>query len=65
MIICSGRMSRNEYERKQLLHDLQLLRIELSQKNLVIDNMKADHISKVEELEERLDDALHKRQVND
>lgn len=58
-------MSRNDYERKQLLHDLQLLRIELSQKNLVIDNMKAEHISKVDELEERLGDALHKRQVSD
>ncbi|XP_039272489.2 progesterone-induced-blocking factor 1-like [Styela clava] len=58
-----GRVSRHEFERKQMVHDLQLLRIELSQKNLVIDNMKADHMSKVEELEERLNDTLHKRQI--
>jgi len=50
-------------ERKQLLHDLQLLRIELSQKSLIIDNLKAQHMSKVEELEEKLYDALHKKQV--
>lgn len=34
-------------ERKELLHSIQLLKIELSQKNLIIDNMKADHMSKV------------------
>ena len=50
-------------ERKQLLHDIQLLRIELSQKSLIIDNLKAQHMSKVEELDEKLNDALHKKQV--
>jgi len=54
---------KNEYEKKQLLHDLQLLKIELSQKSLVIDNLKAQHMSKIEELEEKLHDALHKKQV--
>ena len=54
---------KNVVERKQLLHDLQLLRIELSQKSLIIDNLKAQHMSKVEELEEKLYDALHKKQV--
>ena len=42
---------------------MQLLRIELSQKSLIIDNLKADHMNKVEELEEKLHDALHKKQV--
>ncbi|KAK3100601.1 hypothetical protein FSP39_022354 [Pinctada imbricata] len=50
-------------ERKQLLHDLQLLKIELSQKNLTIENMKAEALNKVEELEEQLTDALHQKQI--
>uniref|UniRef100_A0A7N8XMS5 Progesterone immunomodulatory binding factor 1 n=1 Tax=Mastacembelus armatus TaxID=205130 RepID=A0A7N8XMS5_9TELE len=59
----SQRVTRQLIERKELLHNLQLLKIELSQKNLIIDNMKADHMSKIEELEERLNDALHQKQV--
>ncbi|XP_075997906.1 progesterone-induced-blocking factor 1 [Genypterus blacodes] len=57
------KVTRQLIERKQLLHSLQLLRIELSQKSLIIDNMKADNMSKSEELEERLNDALHQKQV--
>lgn len=34
-------------QRKELLQTLQLLKIELSQKSLIIDNMKADHLSRV------------------
>uniref|UniRef100_A0A671TSJ6 Progesterone immunomodulatory binding factor 1 n=1 Tax=Sparus aurata TaxID=8175 RepID=A0A671TSJ6_SPAAU len=59
----SQKVTRQLIERKELLHNLQLLKIELSQKNLIIDNMKADHMSKIEELEERLNDALHQKQV--
>lgn len=43
----SQKVTRQLIERKELLHTLQLLKIELSQKNLIIDNMKADHMSKV------------------
>ncbi|XP_050416944.1 progesterone-induced-blocking factor 1 [Patella vulgata] len=50
-------------ERKQLIHDLQLLRIELSQKNLAIENMKAESIQRVDELEEKLNDTLHQKQI--
>ncbi|XP_066286354.1 progesterone-induced-blocking factor 1-like [Branchiostoma lanceolatum] len=50
-------------ERKQLAHDLQLVKIELSQKNLIIENLKAEHVTKVEELEEKLSDALHQRHI--
>ncbi|XP_057187374.1 progesterone-induced-blocking factor 1 [Triplophysa rosa] len=50
-------------ERKELLHNLQKLKIELSQKNLLIDNLKVDHLTKIEELDERLNDALHQKQV--
>uniref|UniRef100_A0A087YJD3 Progesterone immunomodulatory binding factor 1 n=1 Tax=Poecilia formosa TaxID=48698 RepID=A0A087YJD3_POEFO len=59
----SQKVTRQLIERKELLHTLQLLKIELSQKNLIIDNMKADHMSKVEELEEKLNDAIHQKQV--
>ncbi|KAK3597678.1 hypothetical protein CHS0354_040054 [Potamilus streckersoni] len=50
-------------ERKQLLHDLQLVRIELSKKNLSMENMKAESLQRVEELEEKLQDALHQKQI--
>lgn len=43
----SQKVTRQLIERKELLHTVQLLKIELSQKNLIIDNMKADHMSKV------------------
>lgn len=43
----SQKVTRQLIERKELLHSVQLLKIELSQKNLMIDNMKADHMSKV------------------
>lgn len=41
------KVTRQLIERKELLHNLQLLKIELSQKNLVIDNLKVDHLTKV------------------
>nr|XP_057914485.1 progesterone-induced-blocking factor 1 [Doryrhamphus excisus] len=59
----SQKLTRQLIERKQLLQNVQLLKIELSQKNLTIDNLKADYMSKVEELEEKLNDALHQKQV--
>uniref|UniRef100_A0A8K9WXJ6 Progesterone immunomodulatory binding factor 1 n=1 Tax=Oncorhynchus mykiss TaxID=8022 RepID=A0A8K9WXJ6_ONCMY len=57
------KVTRQLLERKELLHNLQLLKIEMSQKNLIIDNMKVDHLTKTEELEERLNVALHQKQV--
>ncbi|XP_030636603.1 progesterone-induced-blocking factor 1 [Chanos chanos] len=59
----SQKVTKQLIERKQLFHNLQLLKIELSQKNLIIDNLKVDHLTKIEELEERLNDALHQKQV--
>nr|XP_058960451.1 progesterone-induced-blocking factor 1-like [Pocillopora verrucosa] len=58
-----NRITKHEIERKQLLHDLELVRIELSQKNLIIDNMKVEHLSKVDELEELLGDTRHEKQI--
>ena len=57
------RISKQLLERKQLLHDLQVVKIELSQKSLLLDNLKADSIQKIEELEEKLTDALHQKQI--
>lgn len=37
-------------ERKELLHNLQLLKIELSQKNLMIDNLKVEYLTKVRDV---------------
>ncbi|XP_065600111.1 progesterone-induced-blocking factor 1 [Cyrtonyx montezumae] len=57
------RVTRQLIERKELLHSLQLLRIELSQKNLMIDNLKVEYLTKIEELEEKLNDATHQKQL--
>ncbi|XP_043929104.1 progesterone-induced-blocking factor 1-like [Protopterus annectens] len=57
------KITRQLIERKELLHNLQLLIIELSQKNLMIDNLKVEYLTKIEELEEKLNDALHQKQL--
>ncbi|XP_069495990.1 progesterone-induced-blocking factor 1 [Ambystoma mexicanum] len=59
----STKITRQLIERKELLHSLQLLKIELSQKNLMIDNLKVEYITKIEELEEKLNDTVHQKQV--
>lgn len=81
----SEKVTRQLIERKELLHTIQLLKIDLCQKDMLLDNTKADHMSKVgavsttgpvrghgssasvccqvEELEERLNDALHQKQL--
>ena len=61
--LADSKITKHEIERKQLMHDLELLRIELSQKNLIIDNMKAENLAKVDELEEGLSDARHEKQM--
>lgn len=56
-------VTRDDLERRQLLHNLQLLKLEVSQKNLVIDTLKADHAAQLEDLQERLSDSLHEKQL--
>lgn len=58
-----SKITKQLIERKQILHDLQLVKIELSQKNLIIENMKAEHLQKTEDLEEKLNDAIHQKQI--
>ncbi|NWV78198.1 PIBF1 factor, partial [Dasyornis broadbenti] len=59
----SVKITKQLIERKELLHNLQLLKIELSQKSLMIDNLKVEYLTKIEELEEKLNDALHEKQL--
>ena len=62
--ISSQRMiTKDLINKKQIQRDLELARIELTQRNLMIDSMKAEYLSKLEELEERISDKMHQNQV--
>lgn len=56
-------VTREELERRQLLHTGQLLKLELAQKNLLLDSLRHEHASLREELQEKLSDALHERKL--
>ncbi|XP_060607865.1 progesterone-induced-blocking factor 1-like [Ruditapes philippinarum] len=58
-----SKITKQLIERKQLSHDLQLVRIELSQKNLQLENMKAESLQRVDDLEEKLNDERHQKQI--
>lgn len=58
-----GNVTKSELQKKQMSHDIQLLKIELSQKSMIIDNMKLEHMSSVEELEEKLNEVLHQKKI--
>ena len=53
--------TREELKRKELLHTIELLKLELSQKNLLVDTLKQEHETTVLELEEKLSDAQHEK----
>lgn len=57
------RVTQSELERKQLLHNLELLKLELSQKKLLIATKENEHVNKVEELEEQLSNVIHERKL--
>uniref|UniRef100_A0A8C5LYF7 Progesterone immunomodulatory binding factor 1 n=1 Tax=Leptobrachium leishanense TaxID=445787 RepID=A0A8C5LYF7_9ANUR len=59
----STKITRQLIERKELLHNLQLLKIELSQKNMMIENLKGEYLTKIEELEEKLNNTLYQKQL--
>uniref|UniRef100_A0AAR2K1Z8 Progesterone immunomodulatory binding factor 1 n=1 Tax=Pygocentrus nattereri TaxID=42514 RepID=A0AAR2K1Z8_PYGNA len=59
----SRKVTKQLLERKELLHNVQLLKIEMSQKNLIIDNLKVEHLTKWTDLFEQLNEALHQKQV--
>ena len=54
-------VTREELKRKELLHTIELLKLELSQKNLLVETLKQEHETTVLELEEKLSDAQHEK----
>jgi progesterone-induced-blocking factor 1 len=48
-------------KKRELLHTIELLKLELSQKNLLIDTLKQEHETTVLELEEKLNDVHHEK----
>ena len=46
--------TRRDLEKWQLLHTIQILKLELSQKDAILDSMKSEHMQKRDELEEEL-----------
>ena len=58
-----SKITKQLIERKQLTHDLQLVRIELSQKHLQIENMKVEYVQRVDDLEEKLNEERHQKQI--
>lgn len=55
--------TRIELEKRQLAHSIQLLKLELSQKDMVIEALNTEHTSKVDELEENLGDMMCERNL--
>ena len=54
---------RMELERRQLLHTIQLLKLELNQKNMILDKIKTDSNSQIEELQETVMDVKCERNL--
>lgn len=58
-----SQMMRNVLETKKLEHTIQLLKIELNQRDLLIQNQKIQYEEKCEELQEKLADMTYQRQL--
>ncbi|EDV25416.1 uncharacterized protein TRIADDRAFT_23663 [Trichoplax adhaerens] len=58
-----GKISKQRLERKELRHTLQILKLELSQKSATIDNLRSEYTMKIDDLEDRLGEALHQKQI--
>ncbi|XP_057313065.1 progesterone-induced-blocking factor 1-like [Hydractinia symbiolongicarpus] len=59
----SRNITRDLLLKKQLLHDVQKLKIEISQKDLLIDTLKADNMNRIDDLEDKLTDVNHEKQM--
>lgn len=57
------KVTQSELERKQLLHNLELLKLELTQKKLLIATKENEYVNKVEELEEKLSNVIHEKKL--
>lgn len=58
-----GNVTREEVQRRELLHTIDLLKLELSQKDLLVKNLKDERASVQYELEEKLCDSEHERKM--
>ena len=56
-------ITREDIEKRQLHHSIQLLKLELSQKSLLVEALKNEQSTEVEELQERLSDAQHENKL--
>ena len=54
---------KNVLDTKKLQHAIQLLKIELNERDLLIDNQKIQYREKYEDLREKLADMTYQRQV--
>lgn len=50
-------------EKRQLLHSIQLLKLEVAQKQLVIDTLRNEQACQIVELQEQLADAAHEKKL--
>ena len=55
--------TRQELEKWQLQHTIQLLKLELSQKNIIMETVKSDHAHQLEELRETLSEVQCERKL--
>lgn len=58
-----SKLGKNSLETKQLIHDLQLIKIESSQKDVLFNNLKYEYENKIENLQEKLNDTLHQNNI--
>ena len=58
-----GNVTKEEVQRRELLHTIDLLKLELSQKDLLVNNLKDERASVQYELEEKLSDAEHEKKM--
>lgn len=59
----SNQAKKLQFECKQLQHDLQLTKIDLAQRDFQLNNLKIEHATKVESLEEKCNDLTHQNQM--
>lgn len=59
---CIGRQQMAT-ERRHLAHEIQELKVELAKKNLVLENMEMESRRKISEMEQKLGEAIHHRQI--
>ena len=59
----NNRAKRQQYEIKQLQHDLQLCKIDLAQRDFQVNNLRLEYAQKCEGLEEKCHDLTYQNQM--